>query len=219
MVPDVERASRRFDTNHFIIIDAAVNQPNVDSMTFAEQDGAFLAGALAAMVSKTKSVAFLGGQDAPLLRKSEAGFEAGVREIDPHVAVRVRYVGSFDDPQEARRLAASLFETGSDIVYVVAGRSGTGAIAAVKERTGAFVIGADSAQDRLAPGKVLASVVKRVDVAALRACLEMAAEKPASGHRILGLADGGVALTDFPYTRAYVGAATIARWIESAKRS
>ena len=211
MAPAIERESRRFDTNHFIIIDAAVSQPNVDSMTFAEQDGAFLAGALAAMVSKTKSVAFLGGRDVPLIRKSEAGFEAGVREIHPAAKVRVRYLGSFDDPNGAKRLAASLFESGTDIVYVVAGRSGPGAIDAAKARKGAFVIGADSMQDGLAPGIVLTSVVKRVDVAALRGCLEVVAQKPASGHRVLGLADGGVSLTDFPYTKAYVGAATIAR--------
>ena len=210
MAPDVDRASRRFDINHFIIIDAVVDQPNVDSITFAEQEGAFLAGALAAMVSKTKSVAFVGGRDVPLLRKSESGFEAGVREIDPGIKVRVRYLESFDDPQGAKRLAASLFETGTDIVYVVAGKSGPGAIEAAKARKGAFVIGADSVQDGLAPGKVLTSVVKRVDVAALRGCLEIVAEKPASGHRILGLADGGIALTDFPYTKAYVGAANIA---------
>ncbi|MBV8355017.1 MAG: BMP family ABC transporter substrate-binding protein, partial [Candidatus Eremiobacteraeota bacterium] len=81
MNKDLAEVARRFPQRHFAIIDAVVDAPNVESVTFKEEDGSFLAGALAALVSKKKTVAFLGGMDIPLLRKFEAGFTAGAREV------------------------------------------------------------------------------------------------------------------------------------------
>ncbi|MDP9025469.1 MAG: BMP family ABC transporter substrate-binding protein, partial [Candidatus Eremiobacteraeota bacterium] len=124
MAHDVSEAARRFANTHFALIGAVVDEPNVNSITFKEQDGSFLAGALAAMVSKTKSVAFLGGADVPQLEPSLAGFEAGVRQVDARVRVRVRYLGSFDDTSAAHGAAGALYREGSDIIYTVAGRSG-----------------------------------------------------------------------------------------------
>jgi basic membrane protein A len=206
----VSNVARRFEKRHFVIIDAVVDLPNVESITFKEQDGSFLAGALAALVSKTKTVAFIGGVDVPLTRKSEAGFTAGVREIDPKIHVAVDYAGSFDDAAAGSRAATTLFARGADVIYTVAGRTGLGAIAVAKARPGRYVIGVDSNQDALAPGTVLASVVKRVDIAAQRACADAVAQKPISGHVVLGVADQGVALTDFHFTRRVVGAANLA---------
>lgn len=212
MAPDVERVARRFQNAHFALIDAVVDEPNVESITFKEQEGAFLAGALAAMVSRTGHIAFLGGADAPLLQRSEAGFVAGAHMVGPQVrVVDVRYLGSFTDRAAGRRAAASLFDGGADIVFAVAGPAGLGAIDAVKARRGDFVIGADANQDGLAPGKVLTSVLKRVDRAAQRACTEAVAQKPASGQLVLGLAEGGIALTGFPYTKGLIGPQRIAR--------
>jgi len=211
MAADVERVARRFDKVHFVLIDAAVEGANVNSITFNVQEGAFLAGALAAMTTKTGRVAFLGGVEAPLLEASEAGFAAGVREVDPRVKVAVRYAGSFDDRDAGRRAADALFGDGADIIYTVAGVSGLGAIDAAKAHPGRFIIGSDADQDALAPGVVLTSVVKRIDRAALRACLETVAAKPEGGITQLGLADGGIELTDFRYTKRIVGDARIER--------
>ncbi|GAC1581893.1 MAG: BMP family protein [Candidatus Elarobacter sp.] len=210
MALDVAHVAKRFEKKHFSIIDAVVDLPNVTSVTFREEQGSFLAGALAARVSKTKSVAFLGGVDVPLVRKSEAGFIAGVREVDPRVKVTVRYAGSFDDVAAGKKLAGALFAGGADIVYAVAGRTGLGAIAAATARAHDYVIGADSDQDALAPGKVLTSVVKRVDTAARRVCEDATNQKPASGRLVLGVAEDGVGLTDFRYTRTLVGPANVA---------
>jgi basic membrane protein A len=188
-----------------------VNSPNVASITFKEEEGSFLAGALAALVSKTGTVAFIGGADSPLLEKYESGFRAGVEQANPRVRVEVRYTGSFDDEASARRTAAALFAGGADIAYVVAGKAGLGAIAEASSRPHAYVIGADSNQDRLAPGKVLTSVVKRVDMATFRVCREANAQKFTSGHIALGVADDGITLTSFDYTRRIIGPAAIAR--------
>ena len=211
MNKDLSEVARRFGDRSFAIVDAVVDAPNVESVTFKEEDGSFLAGALAALVTKTKSVAFLGGMDIPLLRKFEAGFAAGTREIDPTTKVLVKYVGSFDDVAAGKELTGVLYDQGADIVYAAAGKAGLGAIEEAKQRAGRYVIGVDSNQDGLAPGKVLTSMVKRVDNAVLRVCRDAVAGKRPSGHIVLGLAQDGVGLTDFRYTKIAIGEANIAR--------
>jgi basic membrane protein A len=204
MAKDVQEVAERYAKRHFSIIDAVVDMPNVTSVTFKEEEGSFLAGALAAMTTKTKTIAFLGGIDIPLLRKFEAGFAAGAREIDPNVKVLVKYVGSFDDVASGKELAGVQFGQGADIIYVAAGKAGLGAIDQVKRRDNAFVIGVDSDQDAIAPGKILTSMVKRVDIGVFRVSTQAAAHKPRPVHLTLGLKEGGVGLTDFTYTKSVV---------------
>jgi basic membrane protein A and related proteins len=211
MAKDVNEVAARFPQRHFAIIDAVVDQPNVASVTFKEEDGSFLAGAAAAMASKTHQIAFLGGIDIPLLRKFEAGFTAGAREIDPNVKVAVKYVGSFDDAAAGKELSGVLFDQGADVVFVAAGKAGIGAIDQVKTRPNDYVIGVDSDQDALAPGKVLTSMIKRVDVGVFRLAQETVAQKLPSGHLVLGLKDNGVGLTSFAYTKNVMTPDRIAR--------
>ena len=171
-------------------------------MTFQEEQGSFLAGAAAAMVTKTKTIAFLGGMDIPLLRKFEVGYTAGAHQIDPAAQVLVKYVGSFDDVAAGKELSGVLFGQQADIVYAAAGKAGLGAIDLVKTKPNAYVIGVDSDQDALAPGKILTSMVKHVDVAVLRLAQAAASGHPPSGHLTLGLRESAVGLTNFQYTRS-----------------
>ncbi|MGR4064446.1 MAG: BMP family lipoprotein [Vulcanimicrobiaceae bacterium] len=205
MAKDLDSIARDHPKQRFAIVDAVVDQPNVTSLTFREQDGSFLAGALAAMMSKTHRIAFLGGMDIPLLEKFEAGYAAGARQVDPSTHVDVVYVGSFDDVAAGSELANVLFNSGNDVVYTAAGKAGLGAIEAVKVRSGAYVIGVDSDQDALAPGKILTSMVKKVDVAVFDVARALQTGKPLSGHIEFGLKDGAIGLTDFAYTRAAIG--------------
>ncbi len=212
MSDDLAQVAHQFPRDRFAIVDAIVAQPNVVSVTFKEQDGSFLAGALAAMVSSTHHVAFIGGQDIPLIRKFEAGYSAGVREIDPAATVDVKYAGSFDDVAAGKELANLLFGSGADIIYAAAGKVGLGAIDAVKSRgAGSYIIGVDNDQDALAPGKILTSMVKHVDVAVFEVAREVKNRRPLHGHLVLGLSDGGISLTDFRYTSDVVTPARIAR--------
>lgn len=211
MAKDVNEVATRFPLRHFAIIDAVVDQPNVASVTFKEEDGSFLAGAAAAMASKKHHIAFLGGIDLPIIRKFEAGYTAGAREVDPNVKVDVKYVGSFDDAAAGKELSGVLFDQGADIVFVAAGKAGIGAIEQVKARTGAYMIGVDSDQDALAPGKVLTSMIKRVDVGVFRLAQETVAQKLPSGHLVLGLKENGVGLSPFTYTKSVMTPDRIAR--------
>lgn len=206
MSKDLDQVAKENPKQHYAIVDAVVDDPNIVSVTFNEQDGSFLAGALAAMMSKTHHVAFLGGMDIPLLRKFEAGYTAGVHEIDPTAKVDVKYANSFDDAAAGKELANVLYNSGADIIYAAAGKAGLGAIDAVKTRpAGYYVIGVDSDQDALAPGKVLTSMVKHVDVAVYRTAQAMKNGTPLTGHITLGLKDQAIGLTDFKYTKDLIG--------------
>ncbi|MDQ2679679.1 MAG: BMP family ABC transporter substrate-binding protein [Candidatus Eremiobacteraeota bacterium] len=211
MAKDLDTVAKQNPKQDYTIIDAIVADPNVASVTFKEEDGSFLAGALAALVSKSHHIAFLGGLDIPLLVKFEAGFAAGAHQIDPSTTVDTKYVGSFDDVASGKELAGLLYSGGADIIYAAAGKAGLGAIDAVKNRQGDYLIGVDSNQDGLLPGKVLTSMVKHVDVAVFNVAQSAQANHPTHGHVILGLKDHGISLTDFQYTRSIIGAANIAR--------
>jgi basic membrane protein A len=202
MARDLDEVATRFPQRNFAIVDAVVDEPNVASVTFREQEGSFLAGAAAAMATKTKTIAFIGGIDIPLLRKFEAGYAAGAREIDGNVRVLVKYIGSFDDPAAGKEIAGVLLDQHADVIYVAAGKAGLGAIEQVKGRSGVFAIGVDVDQDALVPGQILTSMVKRVDVAVLTLARKAAAGKTPNGHIELGLRDGAIGLTDFHYTRS-----------------
>ena len=204
MAKDVADVAERYAKRHFSIIDAVVDEPNVTSVTFREEEGSFLAGALAAMTTTTKTIAFLGGIDIPLLRKFEAGYAAGARQIDPDVKLLVKYVGSFDDPAAGKELSGVLFDQGADIVYVAAGKAGLGAIDQLKTRSNAYMIGVDADQDGMLPGKVLTSMIKRVDIGVFRVCAAAVARRPRPSHLVLGLKENGVGLSDFAYTRSVV---------------
>jgi basic membrane protein A len=211
MAKDVQEVATRYPQRHFAIIDAVVDEPNVASVTFKEEDGSFLAGAAAAMVTKTHQIAFLGGIDIPIIRKFEAGYIAGAREIDPTIKVAVKYVGSFDDAAAGKELSGVLFDQGADVVFVAAGKAGIGAIDQAKARSNDYIIGVDADQDGLAPGKVLTSMVKRVDVGVYRLAQETVAQKLPSGHLVLGLKENGVGLTSFTYTKNVMTPDRIAR--------
>jgi basic membrane protein A len=211
MQEDLREVAARTPRRHFSIIDAVVDAPNITSITFKEEEGSFLAGAAAALASKSKTLGFLGGQDAPLIRKFEAGYIAGAHEIDPTIHVLVKYVGDFNDVASGAELTAIMFDQGAGVVYTAAGKAGLGAFQVVRGRSGVFVIGVNSDQDAFAPGKVLTSMLKRVDVSVYDIATFAAARKPRPPRLVLGVKENGVGLTDFRYTRATMTPARLAR--------
>jgi basic membrane protein A len=127
------------------------------------------------------------------------------------VKVLVKYVGSFEDVASGKELAGVAYDAGADIIYIAAGKSGLGAIDETRARPGVYAIGVDSDQDDLAPGKILTSMVKHVDVAVYTVARAIHAGKTPSGAVELGLKDNGVGLTAFKYTMNEIGTAKLAR--------
>jgi len=155
-----------FPQTRFIAFSARIDQPNIFSLDFAEHEGAFLAGALAAMVSKTKVVGFISVADQPLMRRFACGFEQGAKYVDPDIAVLVDFLGRYKDAwfdeAGAARLADSLMDKGADVIFQAAGGAGAGVIDACAKRN-RFAIGVDINQNGRRPGFVLASMVKKAD--------------------------------------------------------
>ncbi|MCC7384796.1 MAG: BMP family ABC transporter substrate-binding protein [Deltaproteobacteria bacterium] len=172
---------------------------NVAGIRFREEQGSFLMGAIAALVSKTKKVGFVGGMNVPLIHKFEVGFKAGVKHVAPDVEVMVNYAGetpkAFEDPETGKTLALGMYKSGADIIYHASGKTGLGVFQAAKE-TSHFAIGVDSDQWSEAPGHVLTSMIKRVDVAVYETIKSVKSGAFRSGLSTFSLADGAI---DFVY--------------------
>lgn len=186
----LDQIAKEFPKTHFVIIDATVNKPNVQSVLFKEQEGSYLVGALAVLTSKTGKVGFVGGMDIPLIRKFQCGYEQGVKTTNPKAEVFSNMTGttssSWNDPTRGAELAKAQFARGADIVFAAAGGTGVGVYQAAKD-AGKLAIGVDSNQDHLQPGTMLTSMVKRVDVAVYNVLKQWQ-----GGTQVLGLKEGGV---------------------------
>ena len=187
--------AKEFPKTSFTIIDMVVDQPNVRSVTFKEEQGSFLVGALAAMASKTGKIGFVGGQDIALIRKFACGYEQGAKHVNQQIEVFQNMTGStgaaWNNPSKGGELAKSQFDRGADVVFAAAGGTGIGVYQAAKDN-GKFAIGVDSNQNHLQPGTMLTSMIKRVDNAAydtFKAKMDGAWQ---AGVVSLGLAEKGV---------------------------
>jgi basic membrane protein A len=159
------------DTN-FVVIDAVVDAPNVQSLLFDEHTGSFLVGAIAALKSETGTVGFVGGMDVPLIHKFYCGYAQGAKAVNPDATVIEAYTGTtpaaWNDPVTAGELAKAAMDQGADVVFAAAGGSGLGVLQAMAD-AGKYSIGVDSNQNYLHPGSVLTSMLKRVDNAVIQA--------------------------------------------------
>lgn len=157
MLDAVERVAPSFPETHFASIIGESSQPNVASILSKEQEGSFLAGVLAASMSKTNQIGFIGGVDNPEINRFYAGYQQGAKAVKPDIKVTPVYVGGFEDPTKGKELALVLYNEGKDVVYHAAAKSGLGLFEAAKE-TGKFAIGVDVNQNDLVPGQVLGSM-------------------------------------------------------------
>jgi basic membrane protein A len=180
----------------FAIIDVSwLDRPNLRQYAFKEHEGSYLVGVAAAKASKTGKVGFVGGMDIPLIRKFACGYVQGAKEAVPGTEVIENMTGTtpaaWNDPTKGSELAQSQMDRGADVIYHAAGGTGMGVIRAAAD-AGKLAIGVDSNQNGIAPGSVLTSMVKRVDVAAYETLTDAQAGAFTPGVRILGLAEGGV---------------------------
>lgn len=191
----VRNVASKYPDVKFTVIDAVIDLPNVQSITFKENEGSFLVGMIAAMKTESNTIGFLGGMDIPLIRRFEHGYRQGAEYIRDDLTFIENYVGTtptaWNDPIKAAEMARSQYARGADIIFSAAGPSGLGAIQAAKD-SGKLAIGVDSNQNHVAPGYVLTSMLKRVDLAVYNAMKATSEGKWAAGHSVMGLAEGGV---------------------------
>ena len=196
--PAIERAAKAYPNISFVTIDGIVNLPNVSSITFQEEQGAYLAGVLAALKSKTNHIGFVGGMDIPLIRKFSCGYALGAKSVKPDILITRHYIGStshaWDDPSKGIEIARHQYEQGADVIFAAAGGSGLGVYQAASDHS-FYAIAVDSNQNHLYPGAVLSSMVKLVGKVVWQSVIDFSQNKWQPGHRELGLSGDWVGLT------------------------
>jgi len=206
------------DVNFAVIDDAMLDfdtgepvAPNVAGLTFAEQEGSFLVGAAAALKSETGKLGFIGGVCCfGLIEKFEAGFRQGALAVNPDIEIVAQYItdapdfDGFNQPDQAKVIATTMYEDGADIIYHAAGGAGNGMFAAAKEYsedngTKVWGIGVDSDQyntigtiDETLQEYVLTSMLKRVDIAVFQILQDQANGTFEPGAKVYDLSIDGV---------------------------
>ncbi len=206
MVEVLDGIAPKFPNQKYVIYDDVVKQPNVASITFKQNEGSFLAGVLAALVttnkdkfpkaSGSKVVGLVGGMDIPIIQDFVVGFKKGVESVDPTIQVKTGFVGNFTDADKGYSIAKSMFEQDkADVVYQVAGGAGIGVLKAAKD-TNKYGIGVDSNQNALQSGNILASMLKNIGNGLVTAVNAADAGTLEYGKTTsYGLKNNGVALT------------------------
>lgn len=212
----------KFKDKKFIVVDALVDKPNVQSIAFKEQEAGYLAGYTAALESKAGKLGFLGGSKVPAVEKFGYGFIEGAKAANPNVEIFYQYTGSFTDAAKGKTVAATMYDQGADIIFHAAGGVGAGAIKEAQERAQNsiskgedikhWVVGVD--RDQYAEGLfkatdkdgkeveksvILTSAVKRIDVAVKTALDEIKAGQfkgGAANAKKLSIKDNGVGLPE-----------------------
>jgi len=190
------KVADEFKDTKFGIIDMVVDKPNVQSIVFKEHEGSFVIGVIAAKVSKSGKVGFVGGMDIPLISKFQCGYEQGVKyatggKDEVFANMTGTTPAAWNDPVKGGELAKSQMDRGADIVYAAAGATGQGVLKAAAD-AGKLGVGVDSDQDYLFPGKVLTSMLKHVDVATYKSFMAAKDGTWKPGIQALGLKEGGV---------------------------
>lgn len=196
MSDPIARVAPDFPETKFVTIDGWVDpatHPNVLSIGFKEQEGSYLTGMLAAQASKTGTVGFVGGMDIPLIRAFACGFAQGAKAVNPDIKFVSSMTGdtpdAWNDPVKGSEQARALKAQGADVIFAAAGQTGLGVLQAAADE-GILSVGVDSNQNHLHPGKVLTSMLKRVDVAVYNAFT--AGEALDMTPQVLGLKEDGV---------------------------
>ena len=189
----LEEVASDYPDTKFQIIDMVVDAPNVRSIVFAEEQGSYLVGMAAAMASKSGTVGFIGGMDIPLIRNFACGYAQGAKAANADITVLSNMTGTtpaaWNDPVKGSELTLAQKSQGADVVYAAAGGTGVGVLQTAADND-MLSIGVDSNQNYLHPGKVLTSMMKRVDNAVFDAFTAGDALEP--GFNVMDLSNAGV---------------------------
>ncbi|MBM4423475.1 MAG: BMP family ABC transporter substrate-binding protein [Chloroflexi bacterium] len=215
LLGDATSAGAKANTGQmFQILDFAYADPhdNVWQQVYATEQGAFLAGYVAASFTKTGKVGTFGGINIPPVTDFMIGLQQGIEYYNAQKGANVEllgwsneakdglFTGNFDSLDDGKRMGETLMDEGADIILPVAGPVGLGTAAAVKERGGAYLIGVDSDWFVSAPEYqdiVLTSILKRLDLSVQAASRAVATGSFAGGLHVGNLANGQIGIAPF----------------------
>lgn len=207
----LQEVAQKHPDKKFILYDASVNYTecdckNVYSVLYKQNEGSYLAGVYAGLMTESGTIGVIGGQDTPVINDFIAGYVQGAKEVRPDIKVLGAYAGSWNDSAMGRQLAREMYGQGADIIFQVAGGSGIGVFQAAQE-SGKYAIGVDSDQaqiiehkDPAQAGVILTSMMKNVDLSLYRALkLHLEGKLPFGRAEHLGIREGGVGLAKNRY--------------------
>jgi len=192
----LKTVAQGFPGINFAGIDFELSGNNVASIVYREQEGDFLMGVLAAMLTKTKNVGVIGGTDIPTIQRIMSGFKQGVAYQDASVSVFTDFAGTFSDPDVGKALALKHYNEGADVIHNAASKTGLGIIQAAQQ-VGKLTTGTSGDQRYLAPRYMVGNRPKRVDTAVMMLIEEVRSGNFKPGTRSLGLKENGIMLGPF----------------------
>ncbi len=179
-----------------------IPDPNVQSVLFKENEGAFLACVIAGKTTTSNHLGFVGGIEIPPVVRFLVGCQAALKTVNPSATMDVAYAGSFSDPAKVKEITNGYYDTGADIVFEVAGAGGLGAYEAAKERGfGVWVMGTDTCKDQLAPDQYLTSATKDVQGSVFKGAQAVADDTFEGGVTTYGLAQDGVGVCEKTFSK------------------
>lgn len=223
MTEYLEKIAPEHPEKKYIIFDTSVNYEggdfsNIYSIQYKQNEGSFLAGALAAKITtstmpqanKEKLIGYLGGMDIPVINDFLVGYIQGAKYIDKDIKVAISYIGDFADSAKGKEMALAQYNQGVDIGFNVAGQAGLGQLDAAKEKK-KYAIGVDSdqalqfASDSEKADLITTSVLKRVDNSLLRAVkMHLEGTAPYGKSESLGFKEECIGLADNDYYKKLV---------------
>jgi basic membrane protein A and related proteins len=190
-VDALTRLSAEYPDQKWVLVDAAIDSPNVRGVLFREHEGMFLIGAIFGSLTESDTVGFVGAFDIPLIRRWFVGYEEGVHYVNPDATVLEAWSNSWNDPATSAELALAQFEQGADYIAGVAAAGNTG-VFETAQAEGFFTSGVDTDQRPLDPEHIIESMVKRTDVGVYEAVRDLANDEFTGGVVTYGLAENGV---------------------------
>lgn len=194
---ELEKVALDFPDQKFVLFDAVSEAANITSITFKEDEGSMLAGIVAATVSNSQVIGFIGGMEVPVIQRFEQGFIQGAKSVNPDIVILNEYANNFDDDGLGAEIASKMIDDNADVLYSAAGFTGVGMLKEAEKR-GIYAIGVDSDQYFYAEQAVITSMMKNIDSALFDIILSYKESGAIqSGHVELGLAENGVGLAPF----------------------
>jgi len=212
-IEPIEILSEKYPEILFVLLDdfARTYRKNVASVSFRQNEGSFLAGALAALVSDSKKIGVVAAMDIKVINDFIIGYEEGAHYIHNSFTIYKSYISTGSDgispwnkPEMAYEKAVDLYDNkGVDVIFAVASASGMGVFRAAQKKE-KFAIGVDSDQDYLAEGYILSSMMKNLDVGILFIVEKILKNEFENKAYILGLKENGIGLSPMTFTRNVV---------------
>ena len=160
---DIETVAPDYPDVRFIWIDNATSEPiaNVLNITYAQNEGSFLAGYIAASVSQSGVIGAVGGEDSDTINDFIVGYKQGAAYAKADAKVEVNYTNDYDDPAKGKECAKALRDKGADVIFQIASKAGDGVFEAAQEG-GFYAIGVDSDQKYINDAVIICSMKKEV---------------------------------------------------------